>query len=253
VLIDWFTVLAQIINFLILVFLLRYFLYEPILAAMAEREARIAADLAAAEQKRAEAAQEIVTYQEKNRELEAQREEWLQQARQEVETWQKEKTRQARQEVDEARERWYEALRQEKDGFLQDLRRRVGHQIYTIIRRALADLTGEELEQRLVEQFLRRLEAVDGQVRRQIREALDQPERELVISSAHELPAETRRRLATAVQTLYPSGPANGIRFVTDPALIGGLELRIEGYKIAWSLADYLESLEEELLEVMRL
>ena len=41
-LINWFTVLAQIINFLILVFLLKRFLYKPILRAMAEREEKMA-------------------------------------------------------------------------------------------------------------------------------------------------------------------------------------------------------------------
>ncbi len=41
--IDWFTLFAQIVNFLIVVVLLRRFLYKPILQAMAEREAKIAA------------------------------------------------------------------------------------------------------------------------------------------------------------------------------------------------------------------
>ncbi len=59
-LIDWFTVFAQIINFLILVFLLKRFLYEPIISAMDEREEKIALRMQAAEQKRNEAEQEVV-------------------------------------------------------------------------------------------------------------------------------------------------------------------------------------------------
>ena len=35
---DWFTVIAQIINFLILVALLKRFLYGPIIRAMERRE-----------------------------------------------------------------------------------------------------------------------------------------------------------------------------------------------------------------------
>jgi len=38
-LIDWFTVVAQVINFLILVWLMKRFLYKPILNAIAAREA----------------------------------------------------------------------------------------------------------------------------------------------------------------------------------------------------------------------
>jgi F-type H+-transporting ATPase subunit b len=43
-LIDWFTVAAQIVNFLILVWLLKHFLYKPILDAIDAREKRIAAE-----------------------------------------------------------------------------------------------------------------------------------------------------------------------------------------------------------------
>ena len=40
--IDWITVAAQIVNFLILVWLLQHFLYGPITRAMQRREQRIA-------------------------------------------------------------------------------------------------------------------------------------------------------------------------------------------------------------------
>jgi F-type H+-transporting ATPase subunit b len=54
-LIDWFTVGAQTLNFLILVWLMKRFLYKPIRHAIDEREKRIAAELANADKKKAEA------------------------------------------------------------------------------------------------------------------------------------------------------------------------------------------------------
>jgi F-type H+-transporting ATPase subunit b len=51
--IDWFTVAAQVINFVILVLLLKRFLYRPILHAIDERENRIASDIADAREKSA--------------------------------------------------------------------------------------------------------------------------------------------------------------------------------------------------------
>ena len=54
-LIDWFTVGAQALNFIILVWLLKRFLYKPILNAVDAREKRIAAELADADAKKAEA------------------------------------------------------------------------------------------------------------------------------------------------------------------------------------------------------
>ena len=49
--IDWLTVVAQIVNFLVLVYLLKRFLYGPILQAMDDRQAGIAARLQEADAK----------------------------------------------------------------------------------------------------------------------------------------------------------------------------------------------------------
>ena len=72
-LIDWFTVGAQALNFLILVWLLKRFLYKPILNAIDAREKRIAAELADADAKKAEAQKERDEFQHKNEEFDQQR------------------------------------------------------------------------------------------------------------------------------------------------------------------------------------
>ena len=72
-LIDWFTVGAQALNFIILVWLLKRFLYKPILNTVDAREKRIAAELADADAKKAEAQKERDDYQHKNEEFDQQR------------------------------------------------------------------------------------------------------------------------------------------------------------------------------------
>ena len=68
-LIDWFTVGAQALNFIILVWLLKRFLYKPILNAIDAREKRIAGALADANQKKVEAQKERDLFQHKNEEF----------------------------------------------------------------------------------------------------------------------------------------------------------------------------------------
>src|ERR1700689_1193164 len=65
-LIDWFTIGAQALNFLILVWLLKRFLYKPILNAIDAREKLIAKELADADAKKAEAQKEHEEVQKKN-------------------------------------------------------------------------------------------------------------------------------------------------------------------------------------------
>src|SRR5665811_1185958 len=78
--IDWFTVGAQALNFLILVWLLKHFLYKPILGAIDAREKRIAAELSDADAKKAEAKQERDEFKRKNDEFDKQRAELLSKA-----------------------------------------------------------------------------------------------------------------------------------------------------------------------------
>ena len=72
-LIDWFTVGAQALNFIILVWLLKRFLYRPILDAVDAREKRIAAELADADEKKAEAKKERDEFHHKNEQFDQQR------------------------------------------------------------------------------------------------------------------------------------------------------------------------------------
>src|SRR5580698_278918 len=85
-LIDWFTVCAQAVNFLILVWLLKRFLYQPILVAIDAREKRIAAELADADAKKSEAQKERDEFQRKNQEFDQQRAAILSKATDEAKT-----------------------------------------------------------------------------------------------------------------------------------------------------------------------
>ena len=84
-LIDWFTVIAQIVNFLILVGLLKYFLYGRILRAMDQREDRIASRLTEAEQREQEAEDERRHYQARQKDLEEKQSDILAEAREKAE------------------------------------------------------------------------------------------------------------------------------------------------------------------------
>src|ERR1700689_4789484 len=72
-LIDWFTVGAQALNFVILVWLMKRYLYKPILDAIDAREKRIARELADANAKQVAAKKERAELQQKNQDFDRQR------------------------------------------------------------------------------------------------------------------------------------------------------------------------------------
>ncbi|MEO8156065.1 MAG: F0F1 ATP synthase subunit B, partial [Rhizobacter sp.] len=72
-LIDWFTVGAQALNFVVLVWLMKRFLYQPVLDSIAAREKRIADQIAQAAAQEAQAAAERKTFEDKNKAFDQQR------------------------------------------------------------------------------------------------------------------------------------------------------------------------------------
>ncbi|MCF8066354.1 MAG: hypothetical protein K9K36_13980, partial [Desulfarculaceae bacterium] len=109
-LIDWFTVAAQVVNFLILVWLLKHFLYDRIIKAIDQREADIAARFEEAEAKQDAAARKESEPDQRRRELEEQSGSLLAEAKEQAEQRRQELVAQAKQEVEGQRDNWREAL-----------------------------------------------------------------------------------------------------------------------------------------------
>ena len=112
------------LNFLILVWLLKRFLYKPILHAMDAREKRIAKELADADAKRAEAAKEHDEFQHRNAEFDQQRADLLSKATDEAKAERQRLLDEACQAADALRAKRQEALRREQQTLNDEMTRR---------------------------------------------------------------------------------------------------------------------------------
>lgn len=242
-LIDWFTVGAQALNFVILVWLMKRFLYRPVLDAIAAREQHVAAALADAAAQQAQAQQERDAFRQRNEAFEQQRAALLAQATHDAEAERQRLLAEARQAADALREQHQQALRNDALRLDQALLQRTQQEVFAITRQALADLATAGLEERMVDVFVRRLQALDGPARSAFAEALAGAGRAARVRSAFELPASLRSTLQAAVDQSFPGGTA--LQFETAPDLVGGVELSAGGHKLAWSIADYLASLQQ--------
>lgn len=245
--INWFTLVAQAINFIILVILLKRFLYRPIVSAMEEREARVASRLREADEKRALATQEAESLQQERQEWEAKRGEMLASAREETEEYKKKLLQEARQAVEAAHQSWQQSVERESEEVLQDLQQSLSRQVSEVARRALKDLAGVELEQRVVEVFAARLQGIDEEKKEAIAKAIRGSNDKVLVRIAADIPMELRHNLVEAIQAHILDGEGVDTRFEIAPTLIAGVELQVRGYRIAWTLEDYLKSLEEQL------
>ena len=160
-LIDWFTVAAQAVNFLILVWLLKRFLYKPILDAIDAREKRIAAELEAADAIRAEASREREEFQEKNETFDQQRQAMLTKAADEANSERQRLIADAKKVAETLRANCEDALQREHVALNEEVTRRTQAEVFAIARKALTDLANLNLEEQMTDVFTRRLQALD--------------------------------------------------------------------------------------------
>jgi F-type H+-transporting ATPase subunit b len=249
-LIDWFTIGAQALNFLILVWLLKHFLYKPILNAIDAREKLIAAELADAAAKKAEAKKEQDEFQHKNEEFDQQRAALLSKATDEANTERQRLLDEARKAADALIAKRQETLRNDAHNLNHAISRRTQEEVFAIARKVLTDLATTSLEERVGDVFTRRLHTMDDKAKASFAEALKTTSEPAIVRSAFDMPAEQRTAIQNAVNETFSVKVQ--VRFETAPDLISGIELITNGQKVAWSIAEYLASLEKGVDELLK-
>ena len=248
-LIDWFTVIAQVINFLILVWLLKRFLYKPILNAVDAREKKVADELKNADAKEAEAQKEKDEFKHKNEEFDQQRNALLNKAKEEAKAERQRLFEEVRKEASDLRAKQQEALRNEEHNLSQEIGHRTRQEVFNIARKVLTDLAGTSLEERTVDVFAQRLHNLKDEEKKQIASALSTSSSQMLIRTAFDLPQAQHDSIKKTIKETL--GIETQPRFETSPDLVSGIELTADGQKVAWSIEDYLTSMQKSIDELL--
>jgi F-type H+-transporting ATPase subunit b len=239
VLIDWFTVLAQIVNFLVLVALLKRFLYGPLVAAIDAREQSIAGRLAAAALNERAAALRVEQLTTDAAETERRKAAVLAAARDDADRQRGEILIKARENVKALEAKWRYELEREKAAFLDEVRRRAAAEILAATRGALRDLACADVERCAMSAFIEKVESLDPELLRAF------AAEGMTVVSRDDLPAELRQAVQCAIEQRL-GGPAP-IAFERAPAMAWGVELRGNGRRIGWTPDAWLDSIEGKL------
>ncbi len=251
--IDIFTVLVQIINFLILVFLLKKFLFNRILNIIDERESQIGKQFAEAEQKEKDAEQELEKQREIREKLEREWEDNLAKIKREIEAKRGTMMAEAREAVKEVQAEWERAILIQREAFLKELRELSCQQVFVISKKVLSELANTRLEDQLIDSFITQLEELDEQKREEFKwdaakGLSEQSKNRVEINTAFPLSEESKDVLLKKVKQLTNNDIIPS--FHISPSLICGIELRTESKKIAWSMENYLDTLERGLKDI---
>ena len=249
-LIDWFTVAAQAINFLILVWLLKRFLYKPILDAIDAREKRIAAELADADLKRAEANRERDEFQKKNETFDQQRESMLSKVTGEATVERQRLLEDARKAAETLRARREATLNRDHVLLNDEVTRRTQEEVFAIARKTLTDLANVSLEEQIADVFIQQLQGLDDEAKTSFAGTPDTQNGPMIVRSAFDLPSAQRTVLRDAINKAFSADIKVAFETVAD--VISGIELTCGGRKISWSITDYLTSMQQSIGELLQ-
>ncbi len=244
---DWFTFVAQIINFFILIWLLKRYLFKPILNAIDERESLIAQKLRDAEESKVNVKKEYEQYQQKNSEFDQHRDDLLNLAITDINSEKVKLRDQTRSEIASLRTKLKEALHNEQLNMGTEIIRRTRSEVFSVVRKTLGDLASANLEEQITHVFIKQINELNSDERELLQAALNGSADEIVVRSVFDLPIIQQDNIKNTIQLNFNILPI--IKFETSSQIIGGIELITNGYKVSWNIEDYLALLEANITE----
>lgn len=237
---DGFTALAQVLNFVILVFLLKRFLYGPILRAMADRKNRIAAAMDQARATEREARERLTLLEREREDFLAAKSRLLAEARKEALEWRQHAIEDARREVDLLRQHWKTRLSEDQETFVCQLKAQVAGQVLAISDKVLRDLADESIQNRLVAVLMDRLS------RERDMFLSDDTDQDVRVQFGFPLPPSQTEALGRKIMEIFPG--TLHVFFESTPDLGIGLRMVKGDRKVEWNLSHYMKELEQGVL-----
>ncbi|MBC3764460.1 F0F1 ATP synthase subunit B [Neptunicella marina] len=252
-LIDWFTVGAQVLNFLLLVWLLKHFLYQPILNAIDARERETAKIINDAEKIKREASDQLHIYQQNNQLLEQQRQALITQATDEANQIRDRLLNKANQDAQQLTQQHLASISDEFIAIQQDIATKNLLEVFAISNKVLTELASQSLQESMFALFIQHLTAACSNMTTNPLVGLDEHNK-ILVRSRFALSQQQQQQIEQCLQQSLKSDTTltSQVEYQHSEALLCGIEISTSGWKLAWSSANYLQQLQQRASELAK-
>ncbi|MFP4661406.1 MAG: F0F1 ATP synthase subunit B [Halanaerobiales bacterium] len=244
--INWFEIIAQVINFFILLFILQKLFYKPVTEAMKERKSKIQDKREKADEKMNEANELIDKYEQKMESLEDEKEEIIEKAEQEAAEKRDELFEQYREEAEKKRRDYLNEVEEEKERFLENVRIELGKNAVRIASNVLKMVADEDLIDKSLKLFIDRLDSID---RENIKEEVEYSKEKVTLYSSHQLEESSKEKIEERLDQLLEG--FEEIDYQIEEDLILGYRLKLESLTVDYSIVKYLDQVEKNIEEII--
>ncbi|MDD3721128.1 MAG: hypothetical protein PHW92_01390 [Lutibacter sp.] len=242
--INWFTVIAQIVNFLILVWLLKRFLYKPVLKAIDERERKIASQLEDAAMTKAEAKKDQDLYRQKNEVFDKERSVKMNEVYEQIDSEKQRLLEEVRKESTELRSKFEDSFKQQELEIMDSLKLKTKEAVFAIASKTLSDLANANLEEQVIKVFIEKIKNLDKMDKSKFIAALNNKYVPISIKSVFELSATSKQELEKAIEKITEN--PNDFQYLLEPGLVSGIEIKTPSYQLSWNIESYLDSFKKD-------
>jgi len=239
---DWSTILLEIVNFLVLVWILKRFLYQPVLDVIARRKAAIDESIAGADAKSKEAGSLKAQYENRLADWDRERAGARETLAHELDAERQRRLAELEEDLATQREKARVADERRLGEFQRHAEERAVAQGARFAAKLLDRLNGPELDARLVALAVEGLEGLEEQRCAELRAGASDAG-EIEVQSARALDPASRQAIEAAITKLLGSSPA--FRYRVDPALVAGVRVQLGPWVLRASLQDELQGLAE--------
>ncbi len=239
---SWVTFVAQIVNLLVLIWLLKRFLYKPILNAIDRRQAFIMDKVQKAQEAKDLAEKERVALTEKRLLFEQEQTKRLDALAQDIAGLKSRRLVDLDEEINLLRQKKKTELTQEIQSAELEIRNLFAAQFMQLSHKAMADLSGLAPLEQAVALFQKRVGPLKKSEKEKIRNALSR-QSVIFISTSAPLPDRTKAALVAFARRAFELPSTAKIQVRTDAALILGIELSAGDITLEWHLKSYLDAL----------
>lgn len=244
--ISWFEIIAQMINFFILLFLLQKLLYKPVIQVMDDRQQRLRNNQKKSEENMKKANELIETYNNNLAELEKEKGRQLEMAKQQAQEKKEELLASYKEEAEQKRSDYIKEVEEEQQRFTHELGAVLGHNAVKIAGHILGSFSEEKLSEKVFDSFIKKVEEIDEDT---LKEDMESKDERIILISSEELSEQQKETLEKVLKAKV--GTYKEIAYEIDEALVQGYELKLETVTVHTNVRKYLEEAEKNVQEII--
>ena len=221
---SWSSFILELINFLVLLWILKHFFYAPIQRAILQRQRKVQENLDTAKQLRDEAQLLQVKYENRLQEWEIEKGEKKASFQQELDEWKSQKLVQFEKKMEKEKEKIHSREMQVISSTIKKNAQEAMRISGQFCAKFLAYFASEDLEEKMVDKIIGDLEHLSVEQIESLTNAA-QTTSDLIVESAYPLNGQKKENLTEAIQKILNMKAA--ITFIEDPRLLAGLNIKV--------------------------